>query len=262
MSPLIPHSLHCGRLGFGFVDGPLWLQGLPRVRRDAWKLWRVMPRGYPTAGLLLAKGSDIFRADHDGRNAHKLLTTAGRSRVRIDFSRRVARIRFTVTLTTVGVSSLWEARADGSNPHLLLSPDWNNPPQDVAVGGHRTESISYLRKYSCGTFQSLGNGRPQSGFWRQGGRRTGATHNGPSELRRPGPKSRRRESYSYRAGSRGGKWSVTTPSLRPSCPFLADTSAAQVDFSRDEKWAGFMSPRETQMEPFGAANRMAVTGFS
>ncbi|MGA8072584.1 MAG: protein kinase, partial [Candidatus Acidiferrales bacterium] len=223
--------------GFGVVDGPLWLQPLPAGSPRRTEVMARDATWLPDGSLLFAKGSDIFRAEHDGGNARKLLTTAG-SPGGIRLSPDGSRIRFTVTLTDVGVSSLWEARADGSNPHLLLPPDWNNPPQECC--GRWTSDGEYF------VFQSTRNGlsslwalADQNPFWRKGGGAPVQLTTGPLNFGVPVP-------------SRDGKrlfvqgWQPRAEMVRYDArsgaflPFLADTSAAQVDFSRDGKWAAYV----------------------
>ena len=52
----------------------------------------------PTGELLFAKGSDVFRADHDGGNARKILTAAGIVGG-IKLSPDGSRLRYTVSLS-------------------------------------------------------------------------------------------------------------------------------------------------------------------
>jgi Tol biopolymer transport system component len=101
----------------------------------------------PDDHLLFAARSDIFLAEHDGRNAHKLLSTAGNPSA-IRLSPDGSRIRFTVAINTVGVTALWEARANGGDPHLLLSPDWNNPPQECCGNLDTGRPVLRIPKYS------------------------------------------------------------------------------------------------------------------
>ena len=188
--------------------------------------------------LLFAKGLDIFRAEHDGKNARKLLTAAG-SPGGIRLSPDGSRIRFTVTLFDRGVSSLWEARADGTNPHLLLSPNWNNPPQECC--GNWTSDGAYF------VFQSTRNGlsslwvlADHNSFWRKAARAPLQLTTGPVNFGAPVP-------------SRDGKklfvqgWQPRAEMMRYDAksgaflPFFADTAAAQVDFSRDGKWAVYVT---------------------
>ena len=224
--------------GFGPVDGPLWLQPLPAGSPRRMEVAGHDATWLPDGKLLFAKGSDIFRAEHDGRNARTLLSTAGYpSGIRL--SPDGSRIRFTVTLNAVGVSALWEARADGSNPHLLLPPDWNNPPQECC--GRWTSDGEYF------VFQSTRNGLSSlwvmaghNPFWRKVAGAPMQLTTGPLNFGVPVP-------------SRDGKklfvqgWQPRAEMVRYDArsgaflPFLADTSAAQVDFSRDGKWAAYVT---------------------
>ena len=224
--------------GFGVVDGPLWLQPLPAGSPRRTEVMARDATWLPDGSLLFAKGSDIFRAEHDGGNARKLLTTAG-SPGGIRLSPDGSRIRFTVTLNVVGVSSLWEARADGSNPHLLLPPDWNNPPQECC--GRWTSDGEYF------VFQSTRNGlsslwalADQNPFWRKGGGAPVQLTTGPLNFGVPVPSRDGKKLFVQGWQPRGEMVRYNTKS-GAFLPFLADTSAAQVDFSRDGKWAVYVT---------------------
>ena len=85
----------------------------------------------------------------------KLLTATGPvSGIRL--SPDGSRMRFTVAAFVGGVSSLWEARADGTNPYPLL-PNWTLLHRSVAVVGPLTESTLCSR--------ALVMGSPAFGFW-------------------------------------------------------------------------------------------------
>ena len=136
-----------------------------------------------TGELLFAKGSDVFRADHDGGNARKILTAAG-----IVGGMQVSpdglRLRYTVSLSTVGVYSLWEASADGTNPHPMLPPGWNQPPQECC--GNWTSDGRYF------VFQSTRNGLSslwvlpdENPFWHKVNRDPIQLTTGPLNFGRP-----------------------------------------------------------------------------
>jgi Tol biopolymer transport system component/DNA-binding winged helix-turn-helix (wHTH) protein len=77
----------------------------------------------PTGKLLLSRGGDLFLAESDGSNPHKLLSAPGHI-YHVRFSPDGARLRFSVA--NVGAVqgsdiSLWEARADGSGVHEILT---------------------------------------------------------------------------------------------------------------------------------------------
>jgi Tol biopolymer transport system component len=203
----------------------------------------------PDGKLMLSRGPDILRAEDDGKNARKILTVAG-SPSGMRLSPDGSRIRFTVALNTValnavGMSSLWEARADGTNPHPLLLPGWNDPPQECC--GNWTSDGKYF------VFQSTRNGlssvwalADQSPFWRRGSLDPVQLTTGPLDFGNPVP-------------SRDGKklfvqgWQPRAEMVRYDAksgaflPFFADTAAAQVDFSRDGKWAVYVSYKDGTM---------------
>ena len=224
---------------FAQLDGQFWLQPLPAGSPRRMEVMGHDAAWLPDGKLVFAKGSDVFRAEHDGRNARKLLTATG-SPGGIRLSPDGSRIRFTVTVNVVGgASSLWEARADGTNPHPLLLPNWNNPPQECC--GNWTPDGEYF------VFQSTRDGlsslwalADQHPFWRKVTRDPVQLTTGPLNFGSPVP-------------SRDGKilfvqgWQSRAEMVRYDAksgaflPFLAGTAAAQVDFSRDGKWVAYVT---------------------
>lgn len=92
------------------------LQNLDRIECDdvAWA---------PTGKLVFVKGADLFLADPDGSNPHKLLSAPGHIHY-VRFSPDGARLRFSVAeINAIQTSdvSLWEARADGTGVHEILT---------------------------------------------------------------------------------------------------------------------------------------------
>ncbi len=231
---------------FNQLDGHFWLQPLPAGSSRRMEAMGHDGTWLPDGKLMLSRGSDIFRAEDDGRDARKILTVAGSPR-EIRLSPDGSRIRFTVTLNTValnavGVSSLWEARSDGTNPHPLLPPGWNDPPQECC--GNWTSDGRYF------VFQSTRNGlssiwalADQKPFWHKGSADPMQLTTGPLDFGSPVP-------------SRDGKklfvqgWQPRAEMVRYDAksgaflPFFADTAAAQVDFSHDGKWAVYVSYKD------------------
>lgn len=78
--------------------------------------------------LLYAKGHDIFVADQDGSDNHKLITISGKA-FWLRWSTDRTRIRFTMVDPTSSARTLWECRADGRNLHRL-SISWENQPDE------------------------------------------------------------------------------------------------------------------------------------
>jgi serine/threonine protein kinase/Tol biopolymer transport system component len=78
--------------------------------------------------LAFVDGQDIYVATAEGGEPRKLLSVSGTpSDVR--FSPDSQRLRYTLNDAARNISSLWEIRVDGTNPHQLL-PGWNNPPAE------------------------------------------------------------------------------------------------------------------------------------
>jgi len=222
---------------FNQLDAPFWLQPLPAgsarkmetIGHDA--VWLA------NGELLFAKGSDVFRAEHDGGKARKVFTAAGIvSWIRI--SPDQSRIRYTVTLNTVGVSSLWEANADGTNPHLLLPPGWNQPPQECC--GNWTADGRYF------VFQSIREGISslwvlvdQNPLWRRGTRDPVRLTSGPLNFGVPLPSRDGKKLFvqGWQPRAEMVRYDIKSASF---LPFLADSDAAQLEFSRDGKWVVYV----------------------
>lgn len=78
--------------------------------------------------LAFAKGSDLYFANADGTDAHKLITVSGIPGW-FRFSPDGARLGLTVTNPESNLSSLWEVRTDGTRLHPLL-PNWHRLPAE------------------------------------------------------------------------------------------------------------------------------------
>ena len=112
------------------AEDPLWSlplpSGAPRRLGDivghdgAWS-----PDG---RHLVFFKASDIYQANDDGTNPHKLLTVSG-TPILPRFSPDGARIRFTIERPESSSNSLWEIHSDGSDLHPVL-PGWHKPPSE------------------------------------------------------------------------------------------------------------------------------------
>jgi serine/threonine protein kinase/Tol biopolymer transport system component len=232
---------------FNQLEGHFWLQPLPAGSSRRLEAMGHDGTWLPDGKLMFSRGREIFRVQDDGRDERKILTVAGIPRG-ISLSPDGSHIGFTVVPDTValnggpnaiGVSSLWEARSDGTDLHPLLPPGWNVPPQECC--GKWTADGRYF------VFQSTRNGltsiwalEDQSSFWRRGSPEPVQLTTGPLDFSSPVP-------------SRDGKklfvqgWQPRAEMARYDAksgaflPFFADAAAAQVDFSRDGKLAVYVS---------------------
>jgi len=112
------------------TEAPLWALPLPSgaPRRLADVVGHAAAWSPDGRKLAFAKGSDLFLANADGTDAHKLITLSGIP-VDLRFSPDGAHLGLTVTNPEVNLSSLWEVRADGTGLHPLL-PNWHRLPAE------------------------------------------------------------------------------------------------------------------------------------
>ena len=251
---------------FNQLEGHFWLQPLPAGSSRRMEAMGHDGTWLPDGKLMLSRGREIFRAEDDGRDERKILTAAGNPRG-ISLSPDGSRIRFTVALDTGalnaggpnggGVSSLWEARSDGTNPHPLLSPGWNVPAQECC-GKWTTEGKYFVFQSTRNGLTSIWALADQSSFWRRGSVEPVQLTTGPLDFSSPVP-------------SRDGKklfvqgWQNRAEMVRYDAksgaflPFFADTAAAQVDFSRDGKWAVSYKDGTIWRSNEDGSNRMQLT---
>jgi serine/threonine protein kinase len=102
--------------------------------------------------LLVANGKSLYLAKSDGSQLRKLLTTSG-----VPFAPRFSpdgsRIRFTEGDPQQNVSTLWEAKVDGSGLHAVLS-GW--PNQGAESNGQWTpDGAYYLFTHAEGTATNI-----------------------------------------------------------------------------------------------------------
>src|ERR1017187_9614851 len=128
--------------------------GSPRTLGDAFGHDAVWS---PTGKLAFAKGNDFYIAEHDGANPRKF-ATAPDFPTGINFSPDGNRFRFTVTHLISGTSTIWEARADGSDMHPLF-PGWNNPPAECWPLDSRRQVLR-ISKHTGRCHQHLDYPRP------------------------------------------------------------------------------------------------------
>ena len=189
----------------------------------------------PNGRLVFAKGNDFYIAEHDGINPRKL-ATAPDFPSSISFSPNGDRFRFTVTSLS-NTSSIWEARADGSDMHPLL-PGWNSPSAECC--GHWTpDGVFYV-------FQSTRKGatniwilRESSAWWQKISRKPMQLTVGPLQLSRPLPGADGKRLFAIgthqraelvRYDARSGEF----------VPYLGGISAGEIDFSRDGQWMTYV----------------------
>jgi len=191
----------------------------------------------PDGKLLFAKGNDVFIADHDGSNPHKLLTAPDRPSW-LSFSPDGSRIRFAVSNQIKNVSSLFEMRADGTGMHPLL-PGWNTPPAECC--GRWTPDGRYY------VFESVRDGASniwimpdRSDWWRKGSPQPVQLTTGPLQFGHPLPSKDGKKLFVIGIQPRAElvRYDARSGEL---VPYLGGISAGDVDFSRDGQWVAYVS---------------------
>ena len=138
-------------------EQPIWI--VPTLGGDARRVPNVlahdatwMPDGQR---LLVASGNDLTVVGADGSDPHRLLSVQGLA-FWLRWSPDGKRLRFTVRDPKRQTAELWEANADGSNPHPLL-PNWSQPSSECC--GSWTPDGNYF------VFQSSRDGSGHSQIW-------------------------------------------------------------------------------------------------
>jgi len=191
----------------------------------------------PKGQLIFGVGNDIYVAEHDGSSPKKLLTAPAWPGG-IVFSTDGTRMRFTVGNIVNGTSEIWEAGADGTSLHPLLS-GWNKPPNECC--GRWSPDGDYY------AFDSVRDGisniwiiSERSSFWQKRQPAPVQLTTGPLAF------------YSGLFGKDGKKLFVVgmqqrgelvsyDPRSKEFVPFLNGISAGDVDFSRDGKWVTYVN---------------------
>ena len=222
---------------FGGPEDPFWLQPLPAGSPQPLEIKGHDATWLPNGILMFAQGSDLLRAEHNGKNARRLLTAPGIVSG-ISLSLDGTRIRYTVGLYSVGVSSLWEAQADGTHPHPLLPENWNTPPQECC-GYWTPDGKYYLFRSIRDGLSSIWALADKAPFWHKLPREPVELTTGPLNFSFPLPSRDGRKLFVH-------AWQPHAEMVRYDgkagafLPLLADTEAVQVDFSRDSKFVAYV----------------------
>ena len=192
-----------------------------------------MPGG---SKILYSAGDTLYVVDADGSAPHRWLTIPGGGRISNPvWSPDGRRLRFDV-LGGGNSISLWEAGADGSDPHPLLS-GWNQPPHECC--GHWTPDGQ------CYTFQSTRSGRTDLWALRdQPGTDTKSQPirltAGPLNMLSPFPSSDGKRIYAI-GQEQVGELVRYDSASRQFLPYLNGISAEGVSFSRDGQWVTYVT---------------------
>ena len=221
------------------AEDPLWSlplpSGAPRRLGDivghdgAWS-----PDG---RHLLFFRVSDIYQANDDGTNPHKLLTVSG-TPLLPRFSPDGTRIRFTIQRSQNNSYSLWEIRADGSDLHPVL-PEWHNPPSECC-GAWTLDGRYYFFLNSTASGANVWAMREPAGLFHRRSSAPFQLTTGPLSFESLVPSADGKKLFVSALQGRG-ELVRYDPKSKQFVPFLAGISAGELEFSRDGKWITYVS---------------------
>jgi DNA-binding winged helix-turn-helix (wHTH) protein/Tol biopolymer transport system component len=251
----VPISVPLDFIGISNIapDRPeLLIAGTPNVP-EAYRVWRVpVPAGQPrpigslVAGdvafspdatvLFFSRGSDIFRANSDGSDPRKILTTNGQPYwLRVSPDGRL--LRFSVLQTPFSTSTLWEAQLDGSHMRQLLA-DWDST--NVCCGNWTSDGRYFIFQ---ATHEGVGNlwaMREKSDLWRKTSHIPVQLTVGESNSQAPLPSKDSRKVF-FLGVTRHGELVRYDPKTRGFSPYLSGLSAEGVAFSSDGKKVAYVT---------------------
>jgi eukaryotic-like serine/threonine-protein kinase len=192
--------------------------------------------------ILFCTGSDIYQANADGTDPHKLASVSGEPNG-LHFSPDGARIRFTIARPETDSSALWEIRSDGSDLHPLF-PRWHSPP--VECCGVWTPDGRYYLFASGFPGRDVWALREPTGLFRKRSSIPFQLTTGPLSFRSLTPRADGRKLFVQ--GSQGRSELVRYDAKSHQFePFLSGISAGELDFSRDGKWVTYISYPENTL---------------
>ncbi len=186
--------------------------------------------------VVFCTGLDIYQANADGTDPHKLVTVSGEPNG-LHFSPDGSRISFSIARPESDSSALWEIRSDGSNLHPLF-PGWHIPP--VECCGVWTPDGRYYLFVSGFPGSDIWVLRETTGYFRKRSSIPFQLTTGPLSFTSLTPSTDGRKLFVH--GSQGrGELVRYDPKSYQFVPFLSGISAGELDFSRDGRWVTYVS---------------------
>ena len=186
--------------------------------------------------VVFCTGLDIYQANADGTDPHKLATVSGEPNG-LHFSPDGSRISFSIARPESDSSALWEIRSDGSNLHPLF-PGWHIPP--VECCGVWTPDGRYYLFVSGFPGSDIWALRETTGYFRKRSSIPFQLTTGPLSFTSLTPSTDGKKLFVH--GSQGrGELVRYDPKSFQFVPFLSGISAGELDFSRDGRWVTYVS---------------------
>jgi serine/threonine protein kinase/Tol biopolymer transport system component len=187
--------------------------------------------------LVFFRASDIYQANADGTDPHKLVAVQGTPGLP-HFSPDGTRIRFTIARSENSSYSLWEIRADGGDLHPVL-PGLHNPPSECC-GAWTPDGRYYFFVNSTPSGDNVWVMRESPGLFHRHSSAPFQLTTGPLSFRSLVPSADGKKLFVSAQQGRG-ELIRYDPKAKQFAPFLAGISAGELDFSRDGKWVTYAS---------------------
>jgi serine/threonine protein kinase/Tol biopolymer transport system component len=217
------------------TDYPLWTLPLPSGAPR--RLAEVVAHGASWSPdgrhLVFFKASDIFLANADGTEPHKMTTVSGTPH-NPAFSPDGARIRFDIAVPESNSSSLWEMRSDGTHLHPLR-PAGHNPIQECC--GVWTSDGRYYFFLSGPNVWAM---REPTGLFQRQSSAPFQLTTGPLIFNAMVPSPDGKKLFVNAVQNRA-ELVRYDPKSRQFVPFLSGISAGELDFSLDGQWITYVS---------------------
>ena len=232
-------KLLIGRFEGSASECPLWV--VPVTGGSPYRLGDLLghaatwiPNG---EWITYAKGGELFQVRNDASGAHKLLSVAGR----VDgprWSPDGKRLRFTVLDTKTLSPKLWEAAADGTNPHPLL-PDWNQS-EGECCGNWSADGKYFVFESARNRVSDIWVFWEETGLVARARREPVQLTFGPMNFHMPVPSTDGNQIFVRGEQPRGELIRYDT-NTRQFTSYLSGLSAEGLRFSADGEWISYVT---------------------
>ncbi len=186
--------------------------------------------------VVFCTGLDIYQANADGTDPHKLATVSGEPNG-LHFSPDGSRISFSIAKPESDSSALWEMRSNGSDLHPMF-PGWRSPP--VECCGVWTPDGRYYVFVSGFPGRDVWALRVTTGLFHWRSSIPFQLTTGPLSFTSLTPSADGKKLFARGSQGRAELVRYDAKSYQ-FVPFLSGISAGELDFSRDGRWVTYVS---------------------
>jgi Tol biopolymer transport system component/predicted Ser/Thr protein kinase len=222
------------------LDAPLWVVHLPDAVARKLSDLIVGDATWSPDGqtITYSKGRELFVANADGSGSRKLVTVAGRFVTSPRWSPDGRVLRFTVN--NLGLSSLWEVSAGGTDLHPLFAPGSNPLGVSECCGAWTPDGKYFVYNSIRDGVATISAIRESHGLFQRTQSEPVQLTAGPMHLWGPSPSVDGKRLFVIGEQSRGELMRYDSES-RQFVTFLSGISAEGLDFSRDGKWVAYVT---------------------